>query len=376
MTFRRSLPLWPLPHVLVGQRFRCLEECPQFPFQSGDVQLLKEGLIWDAKPVDADVSSAVPTVAASADRVSPRSMEPCVRVTQSVLDQVARAGRSQAQIALRCFPPGTKLRQFTMSVQIGDEAYPLTIGDSYAAWVTHQRVETRAGFDRLFALLSDQPGTWMQVAIRPGKKPTYASPGDYLASHGRPTPDATWRTVSIPIRVVDGKIKTFGKTDLPELADCIGDLVVPAFAVKNTDDLEWLTRSHVRMLFDKDTTLLCRVSGRQMPRELVKECRTEVVPNSGAPGAFVEVVLEEPLFLCFHGTKKAKLDPAKCIVPTLGRLTVSSLNEAYRRISEKFEPGRRSAGGNVFRSCYYFDLERNQWRPIGELRGDVIFVSH
>ena len=351
---------------------------PAVPFQSGNVQLLQEGLIWDAKPVDADASSAAPEVAAMADRVSLRSMEPCVRVTQSVLDQVGRAGRSHAQIALRSFPPRDEAVVVLHAVrsQIGDEAYPLTIGDSHAVWVTHQREETRAGFDRLFALLSDQPGTWMQVAIRPGKKPTYASPGDYLASHGRPTPDATWRTVSIPIRVVDGKIKTFGKTDLPELADCIGDLVVPAFAVKNTDDLEWLTRSHVRMLFDKDTTLLCRVSGRQIPRKLVKECRTEVVPNSGAPGAFVEVVLEEPLFLCFHGTKKATLGPTKCIVPTLSRMTVRSLNEAYRRISEKFEPGRMSAGGNVFRSCYYFDVERNQWRPIGELRGDVIFTHH
>ena len=347
---------------------------PAVPFQSGDVQLLAEGLIWDAKPIDADVSSAAPEVTARADRGSPRSMEPCVRVTQSVLDHVARAGRPQAQIALRGFPSGTKLRQCTLSVQIGDEAYPVIIGDSHAAWVTHQREETCGGFDRLFALLSDRPDTWWRVAIGPGKAPTHVSPGDHLASHGRPTPDATWRTVSIPVRIVEGKIETFGKTDLPELADCVGDLVVPAFAVKNADDIEWLTRSRVRMLFDKDTTLLCRISGRLVPRELVKECRTEVVPDSGTLGAFVEVVLEEPLFLRSRGTKKATLDPAKCIVPTLDRLTASSLNEAYRRISEKFEPGRRSAGGNVFRSCYYFDEEWNQWRPIGELRGDIIFA--
>jgi len=52
---------------------------------------------------------------------------------------------------------------------------------------------------------------------------------------------------------------------------------------------------------------------------------------------------------------------------------LDSLNEAYRRISETFEPRRRSVGGNVFRSCYYFNAERDQWRPIGELRGDMIF---
>ena len=89
----------------------------------------------------------------------------------------------------------------------------------------------------------------------------------------------------------------------------------------------------------------------------------------------MEVLLTEPLYLRFRGTKKATLDPAQCVVPALGGLTADSLNEAYRRISEVFEPGRRSAGGNVFRSCYYFDPERDKWRPIGELRGDFIFVA-
>ena len=54
-------------------------------------------------------------------------------------------------------------------------------------------------------------------------------------------------------------------------------------------------------------------------------------------------------------------------------LKAHSLNEAYRRISETFEPRRRSVGGNVFRSCYYFNAERDEWRPIGELRGDIDF---
>ena len=56
-------------------------------------------------------------------------------------------------------------------------------------------------------------------------------------------------------------------------------------------------------------------------------------------------------------------------------LKAQSLNEAYRKISEVFEPARRSKGGNVFRSFYYRDTNHQQWRPIGELRGDVIFIS-
>jgi hypothetical protein len=124
----------------------------------------------------------------------------------------------------------------------------------------------------------------------------------------RDAPDAPWRTVSIPIRIADARVEAFGRKDLPLLSDCIGDFIVPAFAVKNTADLEWLTRTQVKMLFDKDTPLLCRLSGRQVPPELVGKCRTEVVPDAGSPGAFVEVLLAEPLYLRSRGTKKASLD--------------------------------------------------------------------
>jgi hypothetical protein len=102
--------------------------------------------------------------------------------------------------------------------------------------------------------------------------------------------------VSIPIRVVNGKIEGFGR-ELPVLADCVGDLIVPGFAVGNPADLEWLTRTDVRMLFEAGTPLLFRLSGRQIPPELKARCRAEVVPDSASPGAFVEVMLEEPLHL-------------------------------------------------------------------------------
>ena len=128
------------------------------------------------------------------------------------------------------------------------------------------------------------------------------------------------------------------------------------------------------MLFEAGTPLLCRVSGRQVPKELLSTCRVEAVPDSPIPGAFVEVLLEEPLYLWSHGTKRATLKPARCTVPALKDLRAESLNEAYRRISERFEPHRRSVGGNVFRCVYYFEPALDQWRPIGELRGDLIFL--
>jgi hypothetical protein len=182
------------------------------------------------------------------------------------------------------------------------------------------------------------------------------------------------RTVSIPIRVHGGTIQEFDGGSLPALGDCVGELIVPAFAVTDMEERERFTSFRERELFEAGTPLLCRVSGRQVPAALLPQCRVEPVPDSATPGAFVEIVLEEPLRLITRGTKRAVLANAACVIPGLNGLKATSLNEAYRRISERFEPRRRSVGGNVFRSVYYFEPTSASWRPIGELRGDIVFV--
>ena len=180
--------------------------------------------------------------------------------------------------------------------------------------------------------------------------------------------------MSIPVRIRGGTITEFDAQALPELGDCVGDLIVPAFALKNSRDRERLTRRGETVLLEPGTPLLCRVSGRQVPKALLPRCRMERVPDSLVPGAFVEVLLEDPLCLKTNGTKRATLKGARCVVPALGDLKADSLNEAYRRISDQFEPKRRSVGGNVFRTVYYFEPALDEWRPIGELRGDLMFL--
>ena len=341
---------------------------PAAPRQSGERTVLTEGLIWDARPLDRHGATPIP-----AAPTGPEDDAPCVRVTQGVLDQVARTGRSQSQIALRKMPAGNVRQQVDVLVDCDGETYPLTIGDTHAAWVKHQTGPAAEGFDRLFAHLSDRPDSWHKVTWSLSQPPAHASPGDYLASQGARLPDWAARSVSIPVKVVEGQILALDGGCLPELTECIGDLVVPAFAVKNPQDLETLTKAEVRQLFDSETRLLCRVSGRHIPDALIERCRVEPVPDSAAPGAFVEIVLEEPLLLTTYGSKRATLNPVRCSIPALNGMTAESLNEAYRRVSERFEPKRRAVGGNVFRSVYYFDSYRDQWRPIGELRGDIVF---
>lgn len=300
---------------------------------------------------------------------------PGVRVTQAVIDQVARAGRSQSQISLNGFPAGSKDNLVSVVVEVGLEQYPISVGDTHAAWVSHQTGVESSGFDRLFAYLSDQPNQWVPVRLQTSSRIDVvpSSPG-HVASHGAPVLEPHARTVSIPIEVKKGQLRRFGGKSIPELDDCVGSLTVPAFAVKVPADLQWLTRSRTISLFPEGTLLLCRVSGRQVPESLLSACRLETVPDAMTPGAFVELYLKEELKMHLRGTKNAILAPTRCRIPALDNLTAESLNEAYRRVSERFEPNRRSVGGNVYRSIYFFNPHLDAWRPIGEIRGDFIFV--
>jgi hypothetical protein len=86
-----------------------------------------------------------------------------VRVTQGVVAQINRVGRSQAQIALKGFPQGTKRTPVGVMVHFEDGEYRIIIGDSHAAWASHQRGVTVEPFEYLFALLSDRPDVWTPV---------------------------------------------------------------------------------------------------------------------------------------------------------------------------------------------------------------------
>lgn len=195
-----------------------------------------------------------------------------------------------------------------------------------------------------------------------------------LAQNGPRMPDPMARNVSIPVKAVGGVLLTFEGQPLPALGECIGDLVVPAFAIKDEQVLEQLTKETLRQLFDKGATLMCRVGARHIPDQMLERCKIAPVPDSVLPAPFVEIVLDEPLMLRYRATKKALLERSRCHVPALQNMSAESLNEAYRRISEVFEPSRRSAGGNVFLNVYFFAEDLKAWRPLDELRGGLPFL--
>jgi len=120
-----------------------------------------EGFIWNVEPLTGPRALAVPLDEVR-DSISAKG---AVCVTQAVLDQVARFGLRQSQIAIRNPIGGTKASPKVVEVGVESEAYRLVVGDTHAAWRSHQTDATRDSFERLFAILADRPNQWSALSF-------------------------------------------------------------------------------------------------------------------------------------------------------------------------------------------------------------------
>jgi hypothetical protein len=168
----------------------------------------------------------------------------------------------------------------------------------------------------------------------------------------------------------DGQVSAVDPSGLPQLSDGTGMLMVPASSFKKAEQLESFRREVITNLLAEGTILLCRVGWKRVPAALRPRCKRARLEHSARYGAFVEVVLAGALKLRMMGAKKGSFEDVRCIVPAL-QLEAASLNEAYRKISEKFEPDRRSFGGSVFQSMYAFEPHNRRWVPLEDLRDMV-----
>ena len=179
--------------------------------------------------------------------------------------------------------------------------------------------------------------------------------------------DPLAKTTRIPFKVVYGKLVHFydGKpiTELRE--GCSGDIVIEDFKIEEqTRVLQYNAGAEVDFL-PTGTRILARVNSSNVPAE-----RREGLSEQGAMigDVRVEIILEDDLQLQLRGTKPAKLMDCKCSIPALEGLLDKekqpfSVNQAYTRISEHFEPHRLSHAGNVFNLVYFYDTKLG-WQPL------------
>ena len=181
--------------------------------------------------------------------------------------------------------------------------------------------------------------------------------------------DSYDKTTRIPFRFVKGKFVHYDDgTEISELIeDCIGDIVVENFQIKDRDRIvRYNTEVEVDFL-PQGTRLLARVSERNIPEALQSKLTDD---GRLIGGARVEIILVDDLRLQLRGTKHARLVDCRCKIPALPDVEPSkcfSVNQAFTRITEHFEPHRVASGGNVFNLVYYEDSKLG-WQPLRALR--------
>ena len=159
--------------------------------------------------------------------------------------------------------------------------------------------------------------------------------------------------IEIPVEIKNGKVEFLYGTLPPLKEKTIGSLLIPDYGFQNPKDIE-------QFLLTETVEFLPAKTNLRAPMKLRLGSALDDVRDE-------EIILEEPLELTFRGTKKPVLKDCRCTLPSL-KVKARSLNEAYTKLSEKYEPHRRGHGGNVFQKVFYLPPGQHNWQPLEELR--------
>lgn len=163
-------------------------------------------------------------------------------------------------------------------------------------------------------------------------------------------PDPYKKTVRLIVRIKDGRIIPFEEGRIPKIKDGTPvDLIVPFYALEDEDKGAFEIR--IKKVLDKDTVLKCQLFHNQV--------------------LWVDIVLLEDLYIEYKGDDSpGKCRDCKCkfIDKTKQWVVCKSLNEAYSKASQIYEPTRRSHSGNIFFKISYQD-KNGKFGLLNELRG-------
>lgn len=182
-------------------------------------------------------------------------------------------------------------------------------------------------------------------------------------------PDKYKKTVKIPIKVVDNEFKFFYGGELPKILDgAIGEIILPAYAIKNDYRVDKIGQRTRRQFLPKNTTLLVKISSKSNSYNSGFLKKMKVFPPTDELFAIIQLLSDLEIEL--RGTKKPELCKCPCFIQALPETKARSLNHAYTLLSEKFETHRMSHTGNIFEQIYVQN-KSNEWVQIEELRSEM-----
>jgi hypothetical protein len=149
-------------------------------------------------------------------------------------------------------------------------------------------------------------------------------------------------------------------------------LIIPLF-VSDVSRLKGMEAERELDFLPEKTELLVRVNDKKVPEDLRRFLHQEPELIDGY--ALVKIILLTKQKLHIRPGKEGNLPDCACVIPALRELNVDweaeSINHAYKLISERFEPHRRSYGGNVFDKVYYYDDDHCVWRLLRDHRDNI-----
>lgn len=184
-------------------------------------------------------------------------------------------------------------------------------------------------------------------------------------------PTDTEKRVLIPAIYHKGGWMPFYGGEMPKLKEGThADIYVPEEAFANLDEIMRFNIDEIVTILPAGSPLWAMMSpnhgmggpGLGVPKWAVSRHR-DGLENAN----LVQFKIQEDLRLHLRGTKLAQLEPCACLLDGFSEEpSVLSINQAYSRLSEKFERSRKSHAGNVFTKVFY--CESKMLLPIDELR--------
>jgi hypothetical protein len=205
-------------------------------------------------------------------------------------------------------------------------------------------------------------------------------------------------SIRIPVKLVDGQWEYFYGGGLYIRNGSVGDLVIHTGAIENDGFLEHLKRKLEYKILDVGTELLVALTIKEKPsisdklRQYlipahtiqfgITDNQTSVAHNS----KFVRVIICEPtarqqnmgqnktggVWLQLEGAQPKSISTSGVIVPNeVSVEPLESLNHAFTRLSETFEPWRKAHTGSIYERVLYKE-KNDRWYPLNVLRDEAI----
>ncbi len=186
-----------------------------------------------------------------------------------------------------------------------------------------------------------------------------------------PTPDDPAKLIVVPLEMRGGALVPFYGGAMPKLREgTVVDMLVGKESFADPDEVNRFDMDAMVTILPQETILYALLNLRRLLKDVPPNSGVKSAPSKRGDSYLVPFTIKEDLRLHLRGTKQAELKPCVCNLGPHGDSPTASVNEAYTRLSERYEKTRRSHTGNVFDKVFFTSPDGREC-PLDDLRADA-----